>query len=109
MKTTGIFINGTYNLSEKLSATLGIRRSTDEKTIRTSVVDIRSVGSKLAAPPTEVYDIRASEDWDATTPSFLLKYDFSPSVNLYGSVSKRLQKWWISRASTYRSCCEHSI
>jgi iron complex outermembrane receptor protein len=87
-ETTGIFINGTYNLSEKLSATLGIRRSTDEKTIRTSVVDIRSVGSKLAAPPTEVYDIRASEDWDATTPSFLLKYDFSPSVNLYGSVSK---------------------
>jgi len=84
----GVFASVTYDFSDRLSTTIGGRYTWEEKDIHTSVVSLRDVGCCIAAPPTEEYDVTATEDWDAFTPSFALEYAFSDQVNSYLSISK---------------------
>jgi len=76
------FGQGTYGLTEKLNATLGLRYSNEEKKFSNDHVN-------LNLPPFLVdYNIDEKESWNAWSPKAAVDYTFDEGPMLYGSVSR---------------------
>ncbi len=74
-----LFAEGTYNINDRLSATLGARFSRDEKTFDYTNVNAFGIVDS---------DLFNEGDWDALTPRFSLAYQAKPDVLLYFSASR---------------------
>jgi len=77
VESLGIFSQATYNISEKLDVTLGVRYSEDEKTV------------EIDYTPTEddPYSVsgRGNQSWDDINWRFALSYDITDEFMVYGS------------------------
>ncbi len=76
---------GTYGLTDRLRGTLGLRYSTEDKTITAS-------GGVTGGPPNGIITgpfapVTASNDWSSLDFRVALDYDLSDDVLLYGSVA----------------------
>ena len=85
IEAIAVYGQGTYTLSEVMRLTLGLRYSTEEKTVT-------SAGIVDGGPPTGIivgpFDpTTASEDWSSTDFRVALDYDLSDSSLLYASVA----------------------
>jgi iron complex outermembrane receptor protein len=77
-----IFGQGTYGLTKKLNATLGLRYSNEEKKFSNDHVNI-SLPAFLVD-----YNIDKKESWDAWSPKAAVDYTFDDGPMVYGSVSR---------------------
>ena len=73
-----IFGEGTYDLSDRLSATLGVRYTRDDKRFTYQQ-------RQTFMPPADLFN---SDQWDAWTPRFSLAYQAKPELLLYLSASR---------------------
>ncbi len=81
-KSSSIFADATWSITERFDLTLGARY-TDEKK------DIRQIGIDGAAGGVaEDYDVTASDSWDAFTPRIVLGFHLTDDAFLYGSYSE---------------------
>jgi iron complex outermembrane receptor protein len=84
-KAYAAFGEGTYNLTDQLSATVGLRYSYEYK---------RNFGSLSGGPRR---DFHAS--WDDWTPRVVVKYEIPETLNLYASYSKGFKSGQFNSAS----------
>lgn len=80
-----IYGQGTYNLSDAMRVTLGLRYSAEEKNVVSS-------GSVTGGPPTGIVvgpfgPAKGSEDWNSTDFRVALDYDLTDTSLLYASVA----------------------
>ena len=80
-----VYGQGTYSLSEAMRLTLGLRYSTEEKTVV-------SAGSITGGPPSGIIvgplvPTKGNDDWSSTDFRLALDYDLSENSMLYGSIS----------------------
>jgi iron complex outermembrane receptor protein len=77
-----LFGQGTYGLTEKLNATLGLRYSNEEKKFSNAHVNLNLPVSLVD------YSIDEKESWNAWSPKAAIDYTFDDGPMLYGSVSR---------------------
>ncbi len=85
IEAMAIYGQGTYGLTDRLGATLGLRYSTEDKTVTAS-------GAVTGGPPNGIIvgpyaPVTASDDWSSVDFRVALDYDLSDDVMLYGSVA----------------------
>ena len=80
IESKAIYAQGTYSVSDKLRATLGVRSTKDEKTFIQSSTDNLFTGDTCIRQ-------ESKEDWSETTGKIGFDYDLSDRTFLYGSVS----------------------
>ena len=73
------FADVTWNVNDNLHATLGARYTTETKEYRYRDI-VRPGGQPLR-------DVSDEETWESPTYRGVLRYDFSPDVNVYASLS----------------------
>ncbi|WOH36173.1 TonB-dependent receptor [Thalassotalea fonticola] len=88
-----IFTNATYNFTEKLSMTTGIRWSKDEKEFSGTAFGRRfdnwdTLHEDLDGNRVDSYAFETSDSWDEWTPSLNIDYQANKDVFLYGSIAK---------------------
>lgn len=90
--TYAAFVEGTYNFTDTLGLTAGIRYTKDRKRF---TVARRTVGDFLGAPfedengdPVMAFTAATRQNWDAWTPSANLHWQATPDAYLYALVSK---------------------
>jgi len=84
------FLEGTYDITERLSVTAGIRRTTEEfDGGQWDAVD------PLPTPPYHVYTFQkgaansiSAAEFDSTTPRFSVQYDWSDSIMTYATYAE---------------------
>lgn len=76
-----LYTQGTYDVSDKLSATVGLRYTDDKKDFTTMAT--RNASGVIAVPKTEI-----SASWDATTPHAAFKYQLTQDIMAYISASR---------------------
>lgn len=100
--TTAIFVQGNYDLSDKLTLTVGGRMSWDERSISTRFRDAPLALANPFGPDANAWDITegvpanrpiseegsASEDWAEFTPKVGLDYRFNDDVLGYVSFTR---------------------
>ena len=74
-KAFGAFAEGTYSLTDRLTAIFGLRYSYEEK---------KAVLSLLGSP----YPVVANPDWDKFTPRLSLRYALDSRSNIYATYSQ---------------------
>ncbi len=79
-----VFAQGTYEFNDRLSATFGIRYTTEDKDYYRTTSTFSNVAF-LTLPPFVYVD---DKSWNATTPSVSLDYQFTDNVMYYGSISR---------------------
>jgi len=80
-ESVGVFASGTFDLSDRLSATVGARSTRDTKEIDFSQFDpIDLLGG--------TYDVQGEDDWTAFTPSVSLQAELAENVMSYVLVSQ---------------------
>ncbi len=79
-KAYALYADGTYNLSDKLFLTAGVRYSNEKRRINYFVVPNTAAA---VAPPA---DKKAS--FSSTTPRFVLRYELAPRTSIYASYSQ---------------------
>jgi iron complex outermembrane receptor protein len=105
----GIYAQGTYDLTEKLAVTLGVRYTEEEKTFSVSQVAVwdfalERLGNELGvgpfSPPRGVCDpritgscvnqepITGGETFTDVSPRFAVEYQWTDDIMTYASVSK---------------------
>lgn len=84
----GAFASANWKFTETLSATAGIRYTTEDKDIRTRVVSLADTDAIIAAPPSEAYDVSAAGSWDGWSPRVSLEWAPIPTLNFYVSYSE---------------------
>jgi len=77
-----IFAEGTYDFTDRLSLTAGLRYTQDRKAFAAS-----SVSNLLVPAPRGVLRDLGSTKWHATTPRFIAKYKINSNSNVYASYS----------------------
>lgn len=80
-KSYAAFTQGTFDLTDKLSITAGIRYTYEEKEY--TLEHRRVVSDTFIVPLTRVDD-----DWNETTPMASLSYQASDDIMVYGSISR---------------------
>lgn len=104
-KSTAVYVQGDYKLTDQLTATLGVRSTTDDKTIH--FTDNRS----LAATPNPALRLTdaniagagnpLSQNTRYTTPRLALAYQADPNLMLFGSATRGYKAGgWSSRATS---------
>lgn len=87
VKSYAIYGDMTFDLSDRLSATLGGRYSDDEKDISVSVLPTTgNAGFNVLKP--NVGDATASDSWSEFTSRFAMNYDLSENVMAYVSYAE---------------------
>jgi iron complex outermembrane receptor protein len=81
----GAFASMTWKFTDAWSFTVGGRYTREEKDIRTQVRRIADTDAILAAPPTETYDVSASDTWSKFTPRAALQWKPADNLMLYAS------------------------
>lgn len=71
------FVDLTWNMSDKLHATLGGRYTTEKKTYHYADL-VRPAGLRV---------IDAEKRWNSPTARAVIRYDFAPDANVYASLS----------------------
>lgn len=79
-ESQAFYVQGSYSISERLTATLGIRNTRDEKTFVQTSSDNLFTGDTCVRQESD-------EDWNETTGKVGIDYRFSDSTLLYASVS----------------------
>ena len=79
-----VFGDFTYNITDALSITAGVRYTDEEKDIRQVGIAPIAVGHTI----NEDYDVSAKQSWDATTPRVVLNYQLNDDIFLYASASE---------------------
>ncbi|MEK9824436.1 MAG: TonB-dependent receptor, partial [Gammaproteobacteria bacterium] len=79
-ESRAFYAQGTYSISDKLRATLGVRTTRDEKTFVQTSTDNLFTGDTCVLQESD-------EDWNETTGKIGFDYDLSDRTFLYGSVS----------------------
>ena len=78
------FGQGTYGVTDKLNATLGLRYSYEEKEFRNDqAITINANGAVASS-----FIVDEKTDWDAWSPKAALDYTFDNGPMVYGSVSR---------------------
>ena len=82
-----IFVDGTYQINDRLSLSGGLRYSYEEKDFQ---FDFLFRGPDLAGNPSPLtgQSVDASDDWQAPTWRAILQYDVSDDINVYGGYSR---------------------
>lgn len=83
VKSYAIYGDVSFNVSDRLSATLGARYSNDEKDI---TVQVDEVGANVLKP--NFGSATASDDWSETTGRLALNYDLDDGVMAYASFAQ---------------------
>jgi iron complex outermembrane receptor protein len=83
-KSYSAFADGTYNLTENVSITAGIRYTYEEKDISQKGIAPQVIAHSVS----EDYDITADESWNAATPRLSLNWNVTDSALLYFSVAE---------------------
>jgi iron complex outermembrane receptor protein len=88
--TYAVFGQATYPFTDRLSATLSLRYSHDDKEADQLAINNDPTDATPGIPllPGQPYDIKADDSWDATTGRFALDYRKDAGQLLYASVSK---------------------
>jgi len=96
-ESTAVFTEWTYDVTEALSLTGGVRYTEDDKSMRATILNIFPATDPDPSPlPTEaipdggplfIYPDRFSESFDKVTGSASLKYTFDNGWMVYGSYS----------------------
>jgi iron complex outermembrane receptor protein len=73
----------TYQLTEKMDISLGVRYTYDEKEVETDIQGQGFVWSVVTPTP-----IKAKQDWDDVSPRITLRYFTDNDMLLYGSVTE---------------------
>ncbi len=83
----GVFLQGDYDLTEKLTVTAGVRYSAEEKDADLTYTIPRATECSVVngTCPDDVTD---SDDWSNVTPKFGLQYAATDDVQLYASYTK---------------------
>jgi len=89
-KSSALFVQGTYDISDQWAFTLGARNSWDDREI--GVVNTRdgsctNKGESGSFLPDANCELKNSEDWDALTWLASTTYSFADASMVYGSVS----------------------
>jgi iron complex outermembrane receptor protein len=79
-----VFAQGTWELTERLSTTVGIRYTSEDKEYFRTTSTFSNVPF-LTLPPFVYTD---DDSWDAVTPSVSLDYQYSDDVMYYGSIAR---------------------
>jgi iron complex outermembrane receptor protein len=87
----GVYLQGTYNITDKLKATAGLRYSYEERTGSGSFI-FTVLGVNI---PTD-----QNKGWDAVTPKFTLDYQATPTTLFYGTVARGFKSGVINIGST---------
>lgn len=82
-QSMAVYSHLNYDLSEKFSASLGIRYTRDEKKANASM--------NIFDPNAAVTRAFGEEDWSALTWDFALNYQFADNQSVYGLVSRGYQ------------------
>lgn len=77
-----------YDLTERLTATVGARMTWEEKEGRFAGFRIEGPGLPPPLGSIEGYDVEGSQSWDAFTPRFALNWRASDTVMLYASAAR---------------------
>lgn len=90
-ETLSVFADGTWRLTDRLEATVGVRYVTEDRTSGFSAVSPIATLAPIALLP--VIDtggeiLEASADFDDWLPRFNLLYTVSSSLNTYATISK---------------------
>ena len=87
-ENTAIYVQGDYALSDKWTATVGVRFTNEEKNF--DVSDNRPAGdaTDLTSANMDALGISRVIDEDVVTPRFALTYEPSENVLLYGSATR---------------------
>jgi iron complex outermembrane receptor protein len=91
--STAVFAQATYDLTEKLAVTAGIRWSEDKKDFGGLAYGRRfdnwdNLHEDLDGNRVESYTFETSDSWDAVTPSLTIDYQATDDVFLYFSMAK---------------------
>lgn len=90
--SVGAYASADYNISEKLTLTAGARYSLDSKHFKFRQDGIPAFGYVHVPVDSNGNLIEgyfdSTKTWRAFTPSFNIKYSITPSINLFGTISK---------------------
>ncbi len=87
-KSSAIFGQLTYAVTDRLNLTLGGRYTTDKKDFGLNVTDASGGTADTLNPAKEEFSIVADDSWSEFTPKFVVDYFVTPSALVYASVSK---------------------
>ncbi len=87
-KSSAIFGQLTYAVTDRLNLTLGGRYTNDKKDFGLNVKDASGGTADTLNPAKEEFSIVADDSWSEFTPKFVIDYSFTPSALVYASVSK---------------------
>ncbi|MEP5566299.1 MAG: TonB-dependent receptor [Halioglobus sp.] len=89
--STAAYFQGNWNITEALTATLGVRYTEEEKELRastaTAVLADGTIYTDNGANPPSVSTV-AEGDWEETSPKFALSYLLNDDVMLFGSYAE---------------------
>jgi len=80
IEALGLFVQGTYNFTDRLSATLGVRYSEED---RDHVGSFTFSALGILGVPTD-----KSDSWDAVTPKLVVDYQLTPTTMIYGNIER---------------------
>ncbi len=81
IKSYAGFGQGTFNLTDRLSLTAGLRYTYEKKTY--SLTHIRKNAGTFVVPPTVI-----SDNWNSVSPRFGIEYQASPDLLFYSSAAR---------------------
>ncbi len=122
-KAHAVFGEVAYNVSDQLKLTLGLRYSSEKKSHDTSagamsaLNEVATALTRAGLDPAlvDIYDYAVlflgggysellsnadTKSWDAITPRFVVEYEYSDSILLYGSVSKGFKSGGFNSSDT---------
>lgn len=94
-----VFGEGTYQITEALSVTGGLRWTKDDKEYRDNCLSTPSVLNLLACRPTSGYTVDLNDDWDEITGKLSVNYQLNDEQLVYLGFSQGYQ------SGGYRTLC----
>ena len=90
-KSVAAYFQGDWDITEALTATLGVRYTEEEKELRastaTAVLADGTIYTDNGVNPPAVSTL-ADDEWEETSPKFGLSYQFSDDVMVFGSYAE---------------------
>lgn len=80
-ESAAVYVNGTYQLSDRLRASAGVRYTEDKKNV------FRQLHSNFV-PAADLCETNSRKSWGEVTGTGGLDYDLSPDAMIYGKVSR---------------------